>query len=98
MTTSNSINSRSTGYLLLKAHSIFLYAAYKPTRGALIARARSNGAHYIYTTWQVQYKRSFEMAAGQIKHSCAAHDWRFCRIDRQSRCGQDTGGFALVVG
>ncbi|TDJ74057.1 hypothetical protein E2H86_21380 [Pseudomonas putida] len=23
------------------------------------------GAHYIYTTWRVQYKRLFEIAAGQ---------------------------------
>jgi len=63
-----------------------------------MARARPNAAHYIYTTRQVQYKRLFEMAAGQIKHSGAAHDWQFCRIDQQTGCGQDTSGFALAVG
>jgi len=55
-------------------------------------------AHYIYTTLQVQYKRLFEMAATLINHSGAAHDWQFCRIDRKTGCGQDTGGFALAVG
>ncbi|MGV6395450.1 hypothetical protein ACTUVN_000492 [Pseudomonas caspiana] len=38
------------------------------------------------------------MAATQINPSGAAHDWQFCRIDRKTGCGQDTGGFALAVG
>ncbi|TNF79295.1 hypothetical protein FGE05_25915 [Pseudomonas sp. ICMP22404] len=62
------------------------------TRGSLLA------AHYIYTTLKVQYKRLFEIAAGQINHRRAAYDWPFCRIDRNRRSGQDTGGFALAVG
>jgi hypothetical protein len=103
MTTSNSINSRSTGYLLLKAHNIFLWVAAQspswPTCGSEAdAHAGSNAAHYIYTTRQVQYKRLFEMAAAPVNHRGAAHDWQFCRIDHNSGCGQDTVGFALVVG
>jgi hypothetical protein len=56
------------------------------------------GAHYIYTTLPVQYKRLFESAETLIKHRETACDWRFCRIDRNRRSGQDTGGFALAVG
>ncbi len=56
------------------------------------------GAHYIYTTLQVQYKRLFELAAGLINQRRETQDWPICRIDRKRRCGQDTGGFALAVG
>ncbi|POA51117.1 hypothetical protein C1889_28555 [Pseudomonas sp. FW507-12TSA] len=55
-------------------------------------------AHYIYTTPSVQYKRLFEIAAGQVNQRSAAHERPFCRIDRKRCSGQDTVGFALAVG
>ena len=58
----------------------------------------SLGAHYIYTTPSVQYKRLFELAPAQINQRSAAYEWSFCCIDRNRRSGQDTGGFALAVG
>jgi hypothetical protein len=56
----------------------------------------TQGAHYIYTTLAVQYKRLFELAASLINHRGGARDWQFCRIDQKRRSGQDTGGFALI--
>ncbi|RBL70607.1 hypothetical protein C3E98_016315 [Pseudomonas sp. MWU13-2625] len=55
-------------------------------------------AHYIYTTLSVQYKRLFESAPAQRNQRSAAYERPFCRIDRNRRSGQDTGGFALAVG
>ena len=66
--------------------------------GALSPKRHLKGAHYIYTTLQVQYKRLFEMAETLIKHRDTTCDWRFCRIDPNRCSGQDTGGFALAVG
>ena len=56
------------------------------------------GAHYIYTTNRVQYKRLFEFAASQINQRRKALKWLISCIDRKWCSGQDTGGFALAVG
>ncbi|TKJ84656.1 hypothetical protein PkoCFBP13504_12100 [Pseudomonas koreensis] len=40
----------------------------------------------------------FESAPAQRNQRSAAYEWSFCCIDRNRRSGQDTGGFALVVG
>jgi hypothetical protein len=91
--------SRSTGYLLLKAqrHNFFIRQLDRHAEGRYPG-VIPKGAHYIYTTSQVQYKRLFESAETLINHSEAACDWRLCRIDPTTRCGQDTGGFALTPG
>ncbi len=73
-TTSNSMYSRSTGFLLLKARRVcfVLWVSRMPAHGGGSgSRARGGlhrivlAAHYIYTTWRVQYKRLFEYAAAQ---------------------------------
>src|SRR5476651_979637 len=68
MTTSNSMYSRSTGYLLLKAQQAFFLMG-----GGSVSHPSSlqsehamthlslSVAHYIYTTGSVQYKRLFEL-------------------------------------
>ncbi|TFF40478.1 hypothetical protein E3U47_12640 [Pseudomonas sp. RIT623] len=65
--------SRSTGSLLLKAHRCCLsfMSAHGHARHCRCCSFAGDGlhrfvlaAHYIYTTWRVQYKRLFEFAGG----------------------------------